>query len=192
MSDVDSFRCELCVECLAKHSSPSHRSRMGVLPAVPTHRRCCRGHEDCSFAARLHQRAYRRREAKQTERPQAPACFKSLERCVFQSPIANLRAQVVNHDFDGTNVRLDGGNPLFDGVCLDRIEEKSRSGTSVAFDRVHHSIQPVQVAAPTQTSVIALLRKASSDISTDTRTGTYHQTNRFHVRYLLRSSTVLD
>jgi hypothetical protein len=29
--------------------------------------------------------------------------------------------------------------------------------------------------------VIALLRKASSDISTDTRTGTYYQTNWFHV-----------
>jgi hypothetical protein len=52
----------------------------------------------------------------------------------------------------------------------------------------HHSIQPVQVAAPTETSVTALLRKASSNISTDARTGTYHQTNRFHVRSLLNQA----
>jgi hypothetical protein len=57
---------------------------------------------------------------------------------------------------------------------------------------VHHFIQSIQVAAPAQTSVIALLRKASSDISSDTRTGTYHQTNWFHVRSLLRSSEVFD
>src|SRR5271156_3348954 len=186
MGHVDSLRCELCVECLAKHSSPSHRSRMRMLPAISTHRRGCRGHEDCSFAARFHQRAYGRREAKQSERSQAPARFKRLERGVLQCPVANLGAQVVNDDFDWTNVGLDSSNPLFDGVWLDRIEEKSGCGTSVVFDGVHHSIQSVQVAAPAQTSVIALLRKASSDISTDTRTGTYHQTNRFHVRSLLR------
>jgi hypothetical protein len=29
--------------------------------------------------------------------------------------------------------------------------------------------------------VITLSREASSDIPTDTRTGAYHQTNRFHV-----------
>jgi hypothetical protein len=90
------------------------------------------------------------------------------------------------------NVGLDGGNPLFDGVCLDRIEEKSACRTSVVLDRVYHSIQPVQVAAPTQTSVIAFSRKPSSDISADTRASAYHQTNRFHVRSLLQSSAILD
>src|SRR5262249_49798273 len=151
----------------AEHSPPSHGRCVGMLPAVPSHRRGRRGHEDCSLAARLHQRAYGRREAKQTERPQTPACFKRLERCVLQYPIANLGAEVVNYDFDRTNVGLDGSNSLFDGVYLDRIEEKSGCRTSVVLDRVHHSIQSVQVAAPTQTSVKALLRKAASDISAD-------------------------
>jgi hypothetical protein len=32
------------------------------------------------------------------------------------------------------------------------------------------------------------LGEASSDISTDTRTGTYHQTNRFHIRSPLRDN----
>ena len=40
MYDVDSFRCELRVECLTEHSSPSHGSRMRMLTAVPTHCRC--------------------------------------------------------------------------------------------------------------------------------------------------------
>ena len=99
-----------------------------------------------------------------------PACFKRLERCVLQCPIANLGAQVVNDDFDRTDVGFDAGNPLFDGVCLDRIEEKSGYGTPIVFDGFHHPIQSVRVAAPAQTSVIALLREAASDISTDTRT----------------------
>src|SRR5262249_28247000 len=89
-------------------------------------------------------------------------------------------------------VGFDGGNPLFDRICLDRVEEKSGCGTSVVFDRVHHSIQSVPVAAPTQTSVITLLCKASSDISTDTRTRAYHQTNRFHVRSPLQSSAIFN
>src|SRR5580704_17396547 len=192
MGHVDSFRCELGVECLAEHSSSSHGGRMRMLTAISTHRRGGRGHEDCSFAPRFHQRAYGRREAKQAERSQPPAGFKRLERCILQWPIANLSAQVVNDDFDRTDVGLDGGDPLFDGVRLDRIEEKSGGGTSIVFDRVHHSIQSFLIAAPAQTSVIALLRKASSDISTDTRTGTYYQTNWFHVRSLLRSSEVFD
>jgi len=102
--------------------------------------------------------------------PKRKSRFKRLERCVLQCPIANLGAKVVNDDFDRTNVGLDGGDPLFDGVWLDRIEEKAGGGTSIVLDRTDHFIQSVQVAAPAQTSVIALLREAASDISTDTRT----------------------
>ena len=158
---------------------------MRMLTAVPAHRRRRRGHEDRSFASRFHQRAHGRCEAKETERPQTPACLESLERRVLQRPIADLGAQVVDDDFDRADLGLDGGNPLFDGVCLDGVEEKSGCRTAVALDRVHQSIQSVRVAAPTQTGVIALLGEASSDSSTDARTGTDHQTNGFHVRSLL-------
>ena len=71
------------------------------------------------------------------------------------------------------------------------FEEKSRCGTPVAFDRVDQPIQSLRVAAPTQTSVITLLREASSDSSTDARTGADHQTNRFHVRSLLKRAVDL-
>ena len=41
MRDVDSFRCQLGVECLAEHSPSAHGSRMRMLTAISTHRRGC-------------------------------------------------------------------------------------------------------------------------------------------------------
>ena len=41
MGHVDSFRCELRVECLAEHSSSSHGGRMRMLTAISPHRRGC-------------------------------------------------------------------------------------------------------------------------------------------------------
>ena len=39
MHDVDSFRRELCVKCLAEHAASSHGGRMRMLSAVAAHRR---------------------------------------------------------------------------------------------------------------------------------------------------------
>ena len=159
---------------------------MGMLAAVAAHCGRRRSHQNRPFTAPCHERANDRCKTKQAERAESPSRFECLERRIAERPIADLGAQVVDDDLDRTDVCLDGGNPLFNAVRLDRVQEESGRRASFRVDRVHHSIQPFHVAASAQTRVIARLCEASRDVSTNTCTGADHQTNGFHANSLPR------
>lgn len=61
--------------------------------------------------------------------------------------IANLRAEVVHRDLDGTNVRLDAGNEVFQAAWFGGIEQKAARGMAVLVDGLHQRIEPGLIAA---------------------------------------------
>jgi hypothetical protein len=183
--NVDSLRRELCVQRLAERPSTAHRGSVRMLAPVPPHCGRRRGHQDRSFAARFHERAHGGGETKQAERAKTPARLECLGRGVLQRSITDLGAEVVDGDFDRADVGLDRGDSSLDAVGLDGVEKKARCRTSVGVDRIYQGVQPVQIAAPSETRVVTLLGETSSDIATNARTGSDHQTDGFlHVRSL--------
>src|SRR5262245_10095881 len=158
---------------------------MRMLACVAAHR-CRRGsHQNRPFASSGHQRANDRCETKQAERAKSPSRFERLERGIAERAVADLSAKVVDNDLDWTDVRLDGGNPVLNAVCLDRVEEKSGCRASFVIDRVDHPIQPFQIAASAQTRVIARVCETSRDVPANACTGADHQTYWLHAQSLL-------
>jgi hypothetical protein len=77
------------------------------------------------------------------------------------------------------------GDAILDGVGLDRINEETCGQAPVGLDRVDQPVQSFGVAAPAENCVISLLGEAPSNRTSDARSRTHHQTDRFHVRSLL-------
>ncbi len=91
-----------------------------------------------------------------------------------------MGAEIEDHDLYGANIRLNGGDPLFDGVILDGVEDVTGSGTAFLLDVPHQLVQTILVAATAQRGVIALPRKAFRHIAADARARAHDQTDRFH------------
>ena len=128
----------------------------------------------------MSERAHSRGKPKQPEGREPPAQLERLVAGVGERSVTNLCAQVEDCDFDRADLRLDGGDALFDGVGINSVHQEARRGAASAFDRLHELIEAFRVRAPTENGVVPLSGKALPDVAADAGSGTEDQADRFH------------
>ena len=114
MGYVNPLGRELRIQGLAQHAPPAHAGGMGMLARIAAHGGGGGSDQYCALAPLLHTGADGGGGAEQGKGGHAPAYFERFVGCVRQGPVADLGAEIEDHDLYGANIRLNGGDPLFD------------------------------------------------------------------------------
>ena len=154
---------------------------MRVLTAIAAHSGRGRRDDNLAAAARFHDRAYALGQAEQSESREAPAHFEGFIAGILKWSVANLRAKIIDHDFDGADILFDVGNAVFDRIIIHGIEQKPCSCAASGFDAIDQSIGANLGTATAEHGVIALACEFRSNGTANPGSCADHKTYRFHL-----------
>ena len=132
---------------------------------------------------RNHRGADGARGAEEAEGGQAPAHLEGLVAGVGERMIADLGAQIVDHDFDRTDFRLDGSDTLLDAFGFHSVQQKAGSAAALALDGLDQLRKALCVASAAQHGMVPGPGKSRAGMAADAGAGADNKTNRFHLDF---------
>ena len=121
-----------------------------------------------------------RKSANLGEGRHAPAQLERLVAGLGKRPVADLRAQVVDHHIDRADVRLDRGDSLLDGAGSHGVQHEARRSPAVGGNAGDRTVQAFLIRPPAEDRVVPRAGEALSDMAPDAGTGTDHETDILH------------